>query len=486
MSHFCPHYPRPAAKKPAGWRMFLSKRRSWLDGLYERSYRMKMGEVHLPGVDLYMVNEPALVRQVMVDDAESFPKHDMLGDALRPLLGDSIFTTNGAVWRRQRELMNPSFEATRVKLVFGRMREAADEMVKRLSCGADGSEQDLEVEMTHVAADIILRTILSESLDGQDAKRIFDAFSRYQEVAPRLMMPAFFGLRWMRPWWQTWRSQRAAREIRTLLLALIRPRFEAYQAALARSGGMDPPGQEDILSTLLRVRDAQSGLGFSFEELVDQVAMLFLAGHETSASALSWALHLLANSPEVQERLHAEAVRSLVDLDEDGASKVRDMVLARNVFREALRLFPPVGFFARQSAQGCTMRDKTVAPGSSVVISPWLIQRHRDLWAEPDAFNPDRYDADPPDTSGPSLAPDGTGVPTSRESLRHAYLPFGMGPRVCIGAAFALQEGSLILATLARHFRFEPVPGHVPEPVGRLTIRAENGIRLKVFARGST
>ena len=171
MSHFCPHYPKPAASKPAPWRMFLSKRRSWLDSLYERSYVMKMGEVHLPGMDLFMVNEPALVRRVMVDDAASFPKHDMLGDALRPLLGDSIFTTNGEVWQRQRKLMDPSFEAARVKLVFGRMRDAAAAMVARLRQVPAGAEHDMEVEMTHVAADIILRTILSQPLDGGDATR---------------------------------------------------------------------------------------------------------------------------------------------------------------------------------------------------------------------------------------------------------------------------------------------------------------------------
>ena len=471
MSNFCPHYPKPAAERPPAWRLFLSKRRSWLDSLYVRSYGMKMGEVHLPGVDLYMVNEPALVRQVMVDEAVQFPKHAVLGDALRPLLGDSIFTTNGEVWRRQRELMNPSFEAARVKLVFGRMCDAADALVARLRKVPQGTEHDMEIEMTHVAADIILRTIMSQPLDGLTAQRVFAAFARYQAMAPQLMMPAFFGLRWLRPFWLVRRSRAAAAEIRALLVTLIRPRYDAYQEVL-RCGAADDAVEDDILATLLRSRDGSGGTAFSFDELVDQVAMLFLAGHETSASAMSWALHLLANAPEVQERLHAEAVAGLVDLEIDGASKVRDLVLARNVFREALRLFPPVGFFARQSARGCTMRGKTLRAGASVLISPWLIHRHRGLWARPDEFDPDRYEAEG----------DGEAIP-ARESLRNAYLPFGLGLRVCIGAAFALQEGSLVLATLARHFRFEPVPGHVPEPVGRLTIRAENGIRLKVYAR---
>jgi len=465
---FCPHYPPPQAERPSAWRMFFSKRRSWLDALYARSYHMKMGEVHLPGVDLYMVNEPSLVRRVMVEEAGAFPKHEMLGDALRPLLGDSIFTTNGDVWRRQRALMDPSFEAARIRHVFGRMREASEAMAARLRRVPEGAEHDVEIEMTHVAADIILRTILSQPLDSAAARQIFEAFARYQALAPRLMMPAFFGLRWLRPWWQIGRSRRAAAEIRSLLATLIRPRFDAACAGNATEEG-------DILATLLRVRDQHSGAGFGFDELVDQVAMLFLAGHETSASALSWALHLLAHAPDVQQRLHDEAAQ-VFDPASDDPGAMKDLVLARNVFREALRLFPPVGFLARQSAQDCTMRDKRVPRGASVVVSPWLIQRHRALWARPDEFDPDRYD------EAATVATTDDALPV-RESLRRAYLPFGMGPRVCIGAAFAQQEASLILATLAREFRFEPVAGHVPEPVGRLTIRAGNGIRLRVHQR---
>jgi cytochrome P450 len=464
-ARFCPHYPAPSPERPSAWRMFFSKRRSWLDALYERSYTMKMGEVHLPGMDLYMVNEPGLVRHVLVDAAlDEFPKHPMLGEVLRPLLGDSIFTTNGDTWRRQRALMDPSFEAARLRLVYGRMRDAALALAARLRAHPEGRVIDIEVEMTHVAADIILRTILSEPLDGPTAHRVFDAFARYQALAPRLMMPSFFGLRWLRPWWLAARARRAAEEIRSLLVDLIRPRYEAAQRGDA--------GRDDILASLLGAGDSVSGGAFTFDELVDQVAMLFLAGHETSASALSWALHLLANSPDVQERLHREAVESL-DLGSDEAGAIKDLSLARNVFREALRLFPPVGFLARQCTRAQTLREKALRVGASVMVSPWLIHRHRELWARPDEFDPDRFER---------LGED-DGMPTARDSLRRAFLPFGMGPRVCIGAAFALQESALVLAVLAREFRFEPVPGEVPEPVGRLTIRSGNGIRLRVFRR---
>jgi cytochrome P450 len=193
--------------------------------------------------------------------------------------------------------------------------------------------------------------------------------------------------------------------------------------------------------------------------------MLFLAGHETSASALTWATHLLAHAPAIQARMHAEVQAQWGEREPEG-SDIKGLTLTRNVFRETLRLFPPVGFMARQSAQGCPMRKKQVPKGATVVVAPWLIHRHRELWQAPDAFDPDRFERE-----------------ETRESTRQAYLPFGMGPRVCIGAAFALQEATLLLATLVRRYRLQPVPGHVPQPVGRLTIRSANGVRLQLHRR---
>jgi cytochrome P450 len=455
MSHFCPAYPQPRKHKASGLLMFFSARRSWLDALYERSYRMQMGEVHLPGMDLYMVNEPALVSRVLGSESSEFPKSPLLGDALRPLLGDSIFTTNGTQWRRQRNMMEPAFAQARLNVAFPVMREAVQDMLGRLAMLVDGAEHDVEVEMTHVTADIIFRTIFSVPMAGTDAHRVFDAFARFQALAPRLLLPSIYGLSWLVWPWDRWRSARAATEIRTLLERLIRPRFDRFAA----TGGS---GQADILEAFMSARDAESGERFSFDELVDQVAMLFLAGHETSASALTWALHLLANSPDIQQRMRDEG-REQIGGRTPEPSDMKQLELTWNVFRETLRLFPPVGFIARQSAQACPMRDKQVPAGASMVISPWLIHRHRELWQSPDAFDPDRYAAE-----------------ETRESLRQAYLPFGMGPRVCMGAAFALQEAALILSSVVRNFRLEAIPGHVPQPVGRLTIRSANGVRLRL------
>jgi cytochrome P450 len=335
-------------------------------------------------------------------------------------------------------------------------------MMQRLDTIARaGQEIDIEIEMTHVTADIIFRTIFSEPLTGADALRVFEAFAQYQALAPKLMLPALFGLRWLVWPWNILRSRRAAAEIRQLLERLIRPRHQAWLAG-------DNGGKNDILSAFMAARDATTGAPFGFEELVDQVAMLFLAGHETSASALGWATYLMANAPDVQERMCAEALAAMGQRA-PAQTDMKEMTLTRNVFRETLRLFPPVGFIARESSQRCPMRDKVVPAGASVVVSPWLIHRHRKRWPAPDAFDPDRFERE-----------------ESRDPLRNAYLPFGMGPRVCLGAAFALQEATLILASIVRTFRLEPVPGHTPVPVGRLTIRSQNGVRLRIHRRTDT
>ena len=456
--HFCPAYPKPRKSKASALWMFFSARRSWLDALYERSYRMQMGEVHLPGLDLYMVNSPELVKQVMDTEVADFPKSPLLGEALKPLLGASIFTTNGAQWQRQRQMMNPAFEQARLHVAFPVMHAATNDMMGRLAKVPAGADFDIEIEMTHVTADIIFRTIFSVPMEGPDAKRIFDAFARFQALAPRLLLPSIYGVRWLVWPWDVWRSRKAALEIRGLLAKLTRPRYEAHHSG-------QPAVYSDILQAFLEAKDPQTGQPFGFEELVDQVAMLFLAGHETSASALTWACYLLAKAPDVQSRV-AEEVERVVGNRPVAPHDMKAMELTRNVFRETLRLFPPVGFMAREARKACPMRDKQVKEGSTVVISSWLIHRHREIWSEPDAFNPDRFaDED------------------ARKALRDGFLPFGMGPRVCLGAAFALQEATLILSRIVSQYEIRPVQRHTPQPVGRLTIRSANGVRVSLHPR---
>jgi cytochrome P450 len=456
---YTPPYPEPLdrSSKRSLWNLFKRGRRSWLATLYEGSYSGKISRVRLPGVQLFLVKFPDLIKEVLVDKFDKFPKHELSETALKPLLGESIFTTNGPVWERQRRMLDPAFGQAKLKEVFSLMTGGADAMVARLDAVKDGEIADIEIEMTHVTADIILRTILSESLEGEGARQIFNAFNLFQEKAVVMIQLSFFRLPlWLAPLhYRTWK--RTGREIRDLLSVSIRTRFEAYQRG-------EKGEYKDILQSMLETRDPEDGSSYTLVELVDQVAMLFLAGHETSASALSWSLFLLSKCPEIQERLHQETCQLLGDRQPEFKDIPRHRQI-RNVFRETMRIYPPVGFLTfRKATGGQQLLKHQVPDGSPVVISPWLVHRHRDLWDRPNEFDPDRFDG-------------------GLDQPQCAYIPFGQGPRICIGAAFAMQEAMLILATLTRRYRFEPSPGPDPEPTSRLTIRSLDGISLRVWKR---
>jgi cytochrome P450 len=461
---FRPPYPKPQSEPRGLLRVLLKpiklikSRRCAIAPLIDRSYAMQMGEVGLPFRRLYVVNQPELVRRVLIEESERFPKSTIIADMLELLTGNSIFVSNGEIWKRQRRMMNPAFEQARIKIVFDLMREAVEALIARFDILTGKGPVDIDVEMTHVTADIIFRTIFSRPLEAHEARLIFVAFQRFQEtaythgVSRYAGFPRFFSLLRYR------RASRAAAEIRGVLDPLVRVRYDSFHRGENQS-------HEDILSALIAVKDPVDGSHFEYRELCDQVSMLFLAGHETSASALSWALYILSRQSDIQERLHREAIE-VFDGRPPRFSDMKRLNLARNVFRETLRLYPPVAFLPRDATEAVTMRDKKIKPGAIISISPWIIQRHRKLWAEPDLFDPDRWDRE-----------------DSVESQRNAYLPFSLGPRICLGLAFALQEGTLILSLLARHFRFEPAAGHEPKPIGRLTVRSENGIRLNIVRR---
>lgn len=457
MAGFRPPKPEP---KPGGvpfWRVLPMWLRDGLSVLSDKAYTMKMGQVRMPTRTFYMLNDPPLVRRILAERADNYPKDEVLGFMLRRLMGDSIFTSNGATWKRQRGMMNPAFEAARVKDVFAQMLDATHDMVARLDAVADGRSYSIDVETTHVTADIILRTIFSATMAKGAAERVFAAFNEFQEIAFAHGMLRIFRLpTFLSP--RHARAARAAREIRGLLEPMIRARLERI------AQGEAVPAR-DILAAMIEARDPTDGTPFSFEELYEQVAMLFLAGHETSASALGWTLYLIAKQPDVQARLLAEVTAVLGDR-QPVFSDLRGLEYTRAVFKESLRLYPPVAFIARTPIEGECLRGKDVKPGSIIFVSPWMLHRNRNHWDAPDEFDADRFETE-----------------RGAEAARCAYLPFSMGPRVCLGAAFALQEATLILATLIRRYRFEAEPGHEPRPVARLTLRPANGIVLRLTRR---
>ncbi len=452
-----PHYPKPVENKISSLMTLFKKNRSWLDGLYARSYTMKMGEVRMPGVTLYMPNEPELVHRVLVAEAKLFPKNRLLHEVLTPLLGDSIFTTNGKVWKKQRELLNPSFEMVRISHVFDLMNDAAKGMMSRLEKMEDGQYHNIDEEMTFVTADTIFRTILSSSLSDEDGKKVVDAFVIFQEKSAKIGMQKMFLIpRIFRMWGTEKAYTQSGKIIRDALSNIIKPRYDAMMRN-------DAGEYKDILSSLLKVLDADTGKPFTLKEILDQIAMLFLAGHETTASSMTWSLYLLALYPKYQEEAYEE-VLAKCGTDEFTASNTKQLSFVANVFKESMRLYPPVSFLARESAIDTTMRDKKIKKGSFFVVSPWLMQRNALYWDDPHMFDPHRFD-DP------------------KNIHKNTYFPFGLGQRICIGAGFAMQEGVLLLASILRKYKLELEPGFTPDIVGRLTTRSVNGMNLKLTRR---
>lgn len=447
--------PKPAAqpRKLNPVTRFFKSLHCSIAPLYGNSYSMKLGEVKLPRRTMYFVNQPDLVQNILLGDVHRYPKSDLMATMLELLLGESIFVSNGALWEQQRRMMNPAFEGTRIKAIFPLMLESIDAMAERLQTG----DTQIDLEMTHVTADVIFRTIYSRSFSRDEAEIIFENFEKFQRLA---WLHGVWSLAGVPPWLSVGRmkARRYAATIRELLYAPVRHRLEAMERG-------DAVPQRDMLASFIGAQDPKTGKRFTEEELVDQIGIMFLAGHETSASALAWALYLIAQVPDVQARIQAEADAVFAD-GPLAFEKMRQLPFTRDVFRETLRLYPPVAFVPRDATEQETMRNKTILPGSILFVSPWLMHRHTEHWNDPDVFDPDRFSrAD------------------TKASEQKAYLPFSKGPRVCLGASFALQEAVMVLTTIMRDWTVSPVDGHIPKPVARLTLRSENGIRLIITRR---
>lgn len=420
------------------------------------AYRDPIGPLGYSRRSIIIANAPEHIRQVLGEDSAAFPKSDLMVSATEALIGDSIFVSSGATWKRQRTMVDPAFTAMRINRAFGAMSAGVDETETFFDrARADGQAISLDKAMGHLAADIICRTVFSTSLQSTVANQVFDDFAIFERsVAQVNVLRLIFDKAWSKvP--QKPDVLDACGRIRAHLGAWIDEHLDAPASHF-----------DDIASAVIQARDPETGQGFSRKELIDQLGVFFLAGHETTASALTWAVYLLAMHEPTRARIRAE-VDAIAGPDEAlTIEHVKKLSFTRNMFRETLRLYPPITFLPRVALEKTTIGNRSIKRGALVMIAPWVVHRHTRYWKDPDVFDPDRFAPSREDEMTPGC-----------------YIPFGQGERLCSGAAFATIESTLFLARLMRRFDIDVEDPQKVRPVARMTTRPASQIMIRLHAR---
>jgi len=452
MSQFVPPYPdRPREALPP-LAMLRAVRRNFLAAFDDKCFEYQFFTVRMLRRRLFVCNSPDTVAQAFIEKHASFErKTPQMRHALHPLLGDGLFISDGRTWKERRSIVAPIVHASRLPQFAPVMVEAASEAAERWASLPAGTPIDALREMATLTAEIICRTVFGPRLGSEHATTVVASFSEYQRLIGQLDLMSLLGLPDWLPRFYSPAIRRAARRIHTVLDAVIRQCQEGGEASMIR--------------LLLDARDPETGARLDPEALRNEAAVIFMAGHETTANSLAWSWFLLSQAPDEEARLHAELDEvlggRLPTLDD-----VPRLVFTRAVFEETIRLYPPVPFLGRQALQDEQIRSRKIPQGSLVAVVPWLLHRHRRLWDKPDHFLPERF------------LPENAGA-----RQRYSYVPFSVGPRVCAGQAFGLTEAILCLATLAQRARLRLAPGAVVEPVCRLTLRPGDTLPMLIEPR---
>ena len=394
----------------------------------------------------HMVMAPDAIRRVLQTRVADYPKAAIARSMLHPVIGDSMLVAEGDDWKRQRRAAAPAFQPRHLDALGPLMSQAAERASARIAA-AEGRACDLLAEMVAATFEVISDVTFSGE-PGVGRETVERALVAYGEAAGRMSFLDVLGA----PAW----VPRPARMRPDPSLVELKRHADARVAA-RRARGRD--GAPDLLDLLLRA-EGPGAADFSGPDVRDNLLAFVLAGHETTALTLAWALYLLGTDDAAQARAREEA-RDVLGGRTAGADDVAALPFLRAVLDETLRLYPPAAFLSREAGELDELAGARVLPGDTVSVPVYAVHRHHRLWERPDAFLPSRFEG---------------GTPVER----YAYLPFGDGPRVCIGARFALQESLIILATLLARFRFRAVPGKAPVPTLLITLRPEGGVWLEV------
>jgi len=397
-----------------------------------------------------IVHEPSGIRRFLSDNAANYRKDALQKRILSPGLGNSLLTVEGEAWKVQRRTIAPIFTPKTVAQFTRMMIAGGEALAARWKRQREGRVLDIQVEMGRATLDILGRTIFSDGI-GRDPQQFMTRLSDYLQSIGTLDPLDMLGLPDFVPRFGRLKNRSAMGFFQESVEAIItqrRKRLTEEPETVTR----------DLLTLLLEASDPETKNPLSEEEIYANILTFIGAGHETTANTLTWSLYLLSQAPEWRARLAAEADYAFEGPAETIAER---LIETRAVVEEAMRLYPPVASLSRSAADADWLCGKRIRKGTLVMTAPWVLHRHKLLWDRPDYFDPSRF------------------LPGAREKIdRFAYLPFGSGPRVCIGASFALQEAVILLAGVLRDFDLRHVESHAVHPVQRITLRPQGGMPM--------
>jgi unspecific monooxygenase len=442
--------PSPPRRTMSLLRRMVAMRKNAIDTWGPRSYEEDVIQTGFFGRNSFIVNAPDAIRHVLVDNYENYVRTPAAIRVLKPMLGDGLLIAEGRTWKHQRRTLAPAFTPRAVNMLVPHMIAASDATVAKLQA-ASGAPVDLREAMQRMTLEIAGRTMFSFGMDRHGAA-LRDFVMEYgTRLARPHVLDLLLPLNWPSP-----------QDISRSFFRKRWTRFVAMLMAERRAAGKNadaPP--RDLFDLMGAARDPETGAAFSDEQLGDQVATMILAGHETTATALFWALYLLALDPVTQEEVAAEVQGATAN----GALDMERLKFTRAVVDETMRLYPPAFLIARAAGGPDMIAGMPVRKNDIVLISPWLLHRHEKMWTDPNAFMPQRFMPGVP-------APD-----------RFAYLPFGVGPRICVGAHFALVEAVLALAKIIGAFRVELLDNEPVLPVGVVTTQPDRSPLFRIARR---
>jgi cytochrome P450 len=427
--------------------------RNYIETVPRSAYEQSVISVRTRMSDVLIVSDPDIIQEILVEKAEAFGRDPTTRRSFAPVIGDtSLFLAEGADWRWQRRAVAPIFRHETLLSFVPIFAAMAQLQVDRWREVQRAVPTDVAAAMTRTTFEIIVEAMLGGSA-SLDAERYSRALTDNFATVPWHIIYVMFAI----PEWMPYPHRRRAMRSRDFLHRDIRRIVEARRSV--------PSSRPDLLNLLLAARDHETGRSMTDDEIVANLLTFITAGHETTAVALTWTLWLLAKDQATQQRVLEEVAAVAGDQAID-ATHVEGLSFCRQVIQEAMRLFPPAPGIARIAKQAVQIGGMQIPARTRVHIPVFALHRNVGLWDNPDSFDPDRF------------APDQV-----KARPRYAFLPFGGGPRVCIGAGFAMIEAATILATVVRAFFFQPVAGHRPKPLARVTLRPAGGMPLLVINR---